>query len=164
MIGHANNPTRPPLTRPALSPSRTASWVLPDLVKPSLSPDLDKRDRPTHCCVYCGHTVYAPPRAPHVHCPKCYRQISVKDILLTGTVTSDRFLTAGKIIVAPHAHITAELVACHVDLAGEVHGTILASQSCTVHPTAKHVGTLLTRYLNIETGATLHSAIEIIRD
>ncbi|MCL2646395.1 MAG: polymer-forming cytoskeletal protein [Phycisphaerales bacterium] len=147
MIGHVTNRAQ----------SREQSWVLPDFAQ---QPPV----RPTHCCVYCGNPVYAPPRATHVHCPKCYRHISVKDILLTGTVTHERFLTAGKITVAPNAHVTAELVACHIDLAGEVHGTILASQSCSVHPTAKHIGTLLTRYLNIQPGATLHSAIEIIRD
>ena len=144
MIGHATN--------------RAQTWALFDFAQPSSSA------RPTHRCVYCGNPLFAPPRTSHVHCAKCYRHISVKDILLTGTIIHERFLTAGKITVAANAHVTAELVACHIELAGEVHGTVLASQSCSVQRTAKHVGTLLTRYLNIQFGAKLRSAIEIIRD
>ncbi|MCL2641752.1 MAG: polymer-forming cytoskeletal protein, partial [Phycisphaerales bacterium] len=117
MIIHATHPAR----SVARQPEKAQAWVPPSFA----DTPRNKGYRPSHCCVYCGHPVYAPPRVPHVHCPKCYRQISVKDIHLTGTITSDRFITAGKIIVEPNAYVTAELVACHVDLAGEVHGTIL---------------------------------------
>jgi len=153
MIGHAPHSTRSFVPRSA--------WIFPEFVRHALT---KKVVCPSHCCVYCGVPIYAPPRTPQVSCPKCYRQISVKDIVITGTVIKERFITAGKIVVSPKAVVTAELIACHIELAGEVNGTVLASHTCSIRRTGKHAGMLLTRYLNIQTGAILQSEIEIIRD
>ena len=153
MIGHALNSMRTFVPR--------SPWVFPEFARGDQN---QKVVSPSHCCVYCGHPLHVPPRTPQVHCVKCYRQMSAKDIVITGTVIKERFLTAGKITVAPKAVVTAELVACHIELAGEVNGTVLASHTCSIRRTGKHAGMLLTRYLNIQTGAILQSEIEIIRD
>jgi hypothetical protein len=130
---------------------------------PPISTGTDTVIHPDRCCVYCGHAVYAPPRVPRVRCPHCTQELPVKDITLSGEVREQRILTGGKIIVASDARIEAELVACHVDIAGKVMGNILASHCCRLRPTAKLAGDILCRHLQIDPGALLEGQVELIK-
>ena len=61
-------------------------------------------------------------------------------------------MTAGKITVPADVRVAAELVACRVDIAGWVLGEVLASQVCTVRPSARVAGRILCRRLEVEPG------------
>jgi hypothetical protein len=119
---------------------------------------------PAHCCVYCGHLVYTPPRAVTIRCPMCAHELPVEDILLSGTVTDPEVITCGKIVVVENTLVRGNLIACTIDVAGSVCGDIVASHLCTLRPTARHVGRLLSRNLNLQEGAVVESYIELIRD
>src|SRR6185437_6572797 len=95
---------------------------------------------PAHCCVYCGHLVYTPPRAVTIRCPMCAHELPVEDILLSGTVTDPEVITCGKIVVVENTLVRGNLIACTIDVAGSVCGDIVASHLCTLRPTARHVG------------------------
>jgi hypothetical protein len=118
---------------------------------------------PTHCCVYCGHLVYIPPRALSVRCPMCTHELPVEDVLLSGTVTDPEVVTCGKIVVVENTLVRGNLIACSIDVAGSVCGDIVASYLCTLRPSARHVGRILSRYLNLQEGAEVESHIELIR-
>jgi hypothetical protein len=120
-------------------------------------------DAPRACCVHCGHPLFVPPKAQHVRCPKCSSDLPARDIELTGDVADEQILTAGKITVAPDARVHARLVACSVDIAGMVLGTVLASHTCRLRPTAKLAGNLLCRRLAMDSGAQVEGSVELIR-
>jgi hypothetical protein len=134
--------------------------------------------KPDRCCVYCGHGLYAPPRIARVRCPRCFAEMPIRDILLTGDGELDpailgepgsgaggapQVVTGGKITVAPGARVAAELVACTIDVSGMVLGDIIASQTCRVRSTGKLAGRILCRYLMLEPGAEVEGAVELIR-
>jgi len=118
---------------------------------------------PAHCCVYCGHLVYTPPRAVTIRCPMCTHDLPVEDVLLSGTVTDREVITCGKIVVVENTVVTGNLIACSIDVSGSVVGDIVASYLCTMRPTARHVGRLLARFLNLQEGAVVESAVEVDR-
>jgi hypothetical protein len=119
--------------------------------------------RPERCCVYCGHGIYVGPRVPRVRCPKCFQDIAVQDVVLDGVVEAERIVTAGKIVVREEARVAAELVACSVEIAGKVLGTVLASQRCVILPTGKLAGRILCRHLDLRPGAEVVGEIELIQ-
>jgi hypothetical protein len=117
------------------------------------------------CCVYCGHSLYTPPKATQVRCPCCVREISVLDITLSGDVArAEEIVTAGKITVAMGARVATDLVACSVEVYGKVLGDVLASQVCRVRCTAKLSGRILCRQLIIEPGAQVEGLVETITE
>jgi hypothetical protein len=119
--------------------------------------------RPHLCCVYCGHLLYAPPKATRVRCPVCTRELSVLDVVLRGDVQkADEIVTAGAVVVPLGARVAADLVACNVDIGGKVLGDVLASHACRVRCTAKVSGRILCRHLVLEPGAEVQGLIEII--
>jgi cytoskeletal protein CcmA (bactofilin family) len=97
-----------------------------------------------------------------LRCPKCFREQPLKDVTLTGDVTEERVMTAGKIIVAAGARVCAELVACKVDIAGKVLGNVVASQTCHIRATGKLAGQVLCRYLQLDEGAEMEGSVEIV--
>ena len=119
--------------------------------------------RPERCCVYCGHPLYAPPRLPRVRCPRCFQELPIRDIHLTGVVENQQIVTAGKITVAPDARVSANLVGCTVEVAGHVLGHILASQTCRILSIGKVAGNILCRHLEVEPGALLEAQVELVR-
>jgi hypothetical protein len=120
--------------------------------------------RPELVCVYCGHPLYAPPKAVQVRCPVCIREIPVVDLTLRGDVQkADAIVTAGKITVAVGARVAAELVACTVEIGGKVLGDVLASQACRVRCTAKVSGRIICRHLTLEPGAQVEGMMETVR-
>lgn len=120
--------------------------------------------RPERVCVYCGHPLYAPPKAVQVRCPVCIREIPVVDLTLRGEVQkADAIVTAGKITVAVGARVAADLVACTVEIGGKVLGDVLASQACRVRCTAKVSGRILCRHLTLEPGAQVEGMMETVR-
>ncbi len=142
-------------SRPAVPPAPAAPQALDS--------DHSAIIRPDRCCVFCGHAIYAPPRVPRVRCPRCSQELPVKDVTLSGEVREERVLTAGKIIVASDARVEAELVACHIEIAGRVLGNVLASHCCRLRPTAKLAGDILCRHLQIDPGAVLEGQVELIK-
>jgi hypothetical protein len=120
--------------------------------------------RPEKCCVYCGHLLYAPPRVPRVRCPRCSQEMAIKDVILSGDVREERIVTAGKIVVTSTARVEAELVACNIEIAGRVLGSVLASYCCRLKPTAKVAGNILSRHLEIDPGALLEGQVELVRE
>jgi hypothetical protein len=160
--------TPPPSPTQRSSPKGLVRTLPPS---PASTPDVrDARPqgtrevRPELVCVYCGHPLYAPPKAHHVRCPVCIREISVLDITLSGDVQrADEIVTAGKIIVAIGARVCADLVACSIEVGGKVLGDVLASQSCRIRCTAKVSGRVLCRHFILEPGAQLEGLIETIQ-
>jgi cytoskeletal protein CcmA (bactofilin family) len=120
--------------------------------------------RPERCCVYCGHGLYAPPRMARILCPRCFQELPVRDVQLTGEVRQDQVITSGKIVVSPSAHVAASLIGCTVDVSGDVLGSILASQTCRIRATGKVAGHILCRHLELEPGAHLEAQVELVRD
>jgi hypothetical protein len=120
-------------------------------------------EAPRTCCVHCGHPLFVPPKVLHIRCPKCSADLPARDIELSGDITEPRILTAGKITVAPDARVHAQLVACSIDIAGMVLGTVLASHTCHLRPTAKVAGNLLCRRLAMDLGAHIEGSVELIR-
>jgi len=120
-------------------------------------------DAPARCCVHCGHVLYVPPKVMRMRCPRCSVDLPTKDIHLTGEICEEQILTAGKIIVGAEGRISAQLVACSVEIAGMVLGTVLASHTCRLRSTAKVAGNVLCRHLVIDPGARLEGTVELIR-
>ena len=118
---------------------------------------------PERCCLYCGHPLFAPPRAAKIRCPKCLQELPAKHLTLSQDPGEPRILTAGRIIVPENTQIAAQLVACNVDIAGHVLGDILASHTCHIREHAKIAGNILCRRLHLEPGAELTGQIELIK-
>ena len=118
---------------------------------------------PERCCLYCGHPLFAPPRAIKVRCPKCLQELPAKHLTVSDDPGEPRILTAGKIIVPEGTQIAAELVACNIDIAGMVLGNILASHTCHIRKQGKIAGNILCRRINLEPGAELQGQIELIK-
>jgi hypothetical protein len=167
-----------PYEYPTLGPATVPATIHRMVVKAAPKPPAEGRlipappaktvtmtaDAPRACCVHCGHPLFVPPKAVHVRCPKCSSDLPARDIELTGEVTDEQIITAGKITVAPGARVNARLAACSVDIAGMVLGTVLASHACRLRPTAKLAGNLLCRRLTLESGAQVEGGVELIRD
>lgn len=156
-----------PITPPTLSspvPGTTRAATHPASPRPAPTSETPTPgEGPRCCCVHCGHALYVPPRALRVRCPKCSVDLPAQDVVLAGEVHEEQIVTAGRITVQEGARVSARLVACSVEVAGKVLGTVLASQGCRLRPTGKLAGSLLCRRLMIEPGATLEGSVELIR-
>jgi hypothetical protein len=156
----------PQLVPPTVSSRPRSIEILEQRPEPEQAtrpPSFVTTDAPARCCVHCGHVLYVPPKVLRMRCPKCSVDLPAKDIHLTGEIHAEQVLTAGKIVVGADGRVSAQLVACSVDIAGMVLGTVLASHTCRLRATAKVAGNLLCRHLQIDPGARLEGTVELIR-
>ena len=148
---------------PATPTFPTPVHIIPPPAVASTSTEITAAPAPERCCLYCGHPLFATPRAIKVRCPKCLQELPAKHLTLTSDPGEPRILTAGKIIIPEGTQIAAELVACNVDIAGFLLGDILASHTCHIRKQGKLAGNILCRNLHLEPGAELQGQIELIK-
>jgi hypothetical protein len=116
---------------------------------------------PAHCCVYCAHLVYVPPRATRIQCPMCAHELPVQDVMLSGTVEDREIVTAGKIVVVENTIVRARLIACAIEISGLIEGEVRASHLCVLHAVGRVEGLLAAGHLRMAEGAVVTGRIEV---
>lgn len=72
-------------------------------------------------------------------------------------------MTNGRVTVAASGHVNADIEASEISIDGNVQGNLMATESVRLGATSHVQGSILTRRITIEDGASLRGKVEMIR-
>lgn len=109
-------------------------------------------------CLYCGSAVAAADQARTVVCPGCMRIINVRHYQFSRNGRDQLIETSGHIEIPEGVEVQGHLRAYQIRIAGNFLGQ-LAAYECILEPTARVVGQVICRHLQLEPGALLEAEL-----
>ena len=103
-------------------------------------------------CYNCSSRQDVPIDAMSAFCLKCGGHINLQDIEVSSDEHID-ILTAGDVVVAPEAHVSANIKGRNVTIGGEVAGDVSAEERFLITQTGKLRGRIEALWIEMEKGS-----------
>ncbi|MGB9009298.1 MAG: polymer-forming cytoskeletal protein, partial [Candidatus Acidiferrales bacterium] len=85
------------------------------------------------------------------------------NLVIEGDVQGKVQMTNGRVTVAASGHVNADIEASEISIDGNVQGNLMATENVRLGATSHVQGSILTRRITIEDGASLRGKVEMIR-
>jgi cytoskeletal protein CcmA (bactofilin family) len=85
------------------------------------------------------------------------------NLVIEGDVQGKVQMTNGRVTVAATGHVNADIEASEISIDGNVQGNLMATENVRLGATSHVQGSILTRRITIEDGASLRGKVEMIR-
>ncbi|MGA7557196.1 MAG: polymer-forming cytoskeletal protein [Candidatus Acidiferrales bacterium] len=85
------------------------------------------------------------------------------NLVIEGEVQGKVQMTNGRVTVAASGHVNADIEASEISIDGHVQGNLMATENVRLGATSHVQGSILTRRISIEDGASLRGKVEMIR-
>ncbi|MGA7225780.1 MAG: polymer-forming cytoskeletal protein, partial [Candidatus Acidiferrales bacterium] len=85
------------------------------------------------------------------------------NLVIEGDVQGKVQMTNGRVTVAASGHVNADIEASEISIDGHVQGNLMATENVRLGATSHVQGSILTRRIAIEDGASLRGKVEMIR-
>ena len=85
------------------------------------------------------------------------------NLVIEGEVQGKVQMTNGRVTVAASGHVNADIEASEISIDGQVQGNLMATENVRLGATSHVQGSILTRRISIEDGASLRGKVEMIR-
>ena len=89
---------------------------------------------------------------------------SQEDVTIHGKVKGQIRMSEGALLVAPKGTIDADIEGTRVTIHGTVAGSVVAADRIELTPTANVTGTLTTRSVVLQDGATFNGIVDMDRE
>jgi cytoskeletal protein CcmA (bactofilin family) len=89
---------------------------------------------------------------------------SQEDVTIHGKVKGQIRMSEGALLVAPKGNIDADIEGTRVTIHGTVAGSVVAADRIELTPTANVTGTLTTRSVVLQDGATFNGIVDMDRE
>jgi cytoskeletal protein CcmA (bactofilin family) len=85
------------------------------------------------------------------------------NLVIEGDVQGKVQMANGRVTVAASGHVNADIEASEISIDGHVQGNLMATENVRLGATSHVQGSILTRRIAIEDGASLRGKVEMIR-
>ncbi len=112
-------------------------------------------------CYHCRRAFTVPARAMSCSCPRCYKRVTIDDLVVSGNCWAARLQTCGYLTVERRGHLVASVIEARVGMQidGYVEGQIVSGGKVWLGPRARIRGGITAPSLHIELGAVLDGGL-----